>query len=164
MDEELRAAVRDVTERRAIEEVFLGYCEHVDLYEIDALVGLFTEDATLDFGHGRLFEGREQFRAVLRDRMALYENTSHHVSNIRVRLTGPDTATASVYVYAWHRRPGSRPDGSDDMHVWGRYYDDLVRTADGWRISYHRIRAAGEAGFAAPFERIARRPVRREGS
>lgn len=156
-DEDVQAFVREQRDRAAIADLFLAYAEHVDLFEIDELVDLFTEDATLDFGHGRLFGGHERLRVLLRERMSQYENTSHHISNIRVRLTGPDTARASVYVYAWHRRPGSPAGGQEDMHIWGRYDDDIVRTPEGWRIAYHRIRAAGEAGAPAPFERIARR-------
>jgi len=145
-------------DRRAVTDLLLDYAELVDAADLDGVVGLFTADATLDYGFGRTVTGTEALRAFYRDGpFATYRATSHHISNVRVAVDG-NRATARCYVYAWHeRRDGTQAE------AWGRYLDDLVRTADGWRIARRAIRAAGERGFPAPeglssaFERPARR-------
>ena len=47
-----------------------------------------------------------------------------------------DTATCRCYLHAQHTLHGTP--GGDNFIIAGRYVDDLVRTADGWRIT-HRV-------------------------
>lgn len=144
------------TERHAIEGVLLDYCERVDAGDIAAVVALFTENATIDYGYGRRIQGHDALTEFFGERLvATYRATSHHLSNIRIAVDG-DRATARSYAYAWHERH----DGTH-AHVWGRYSDALIRTEAGWRIAERAIRAAGSAGFPtpdgrSPFELIAR--------
>ncbi len=147
-------------DKEAITAVLHGYCRHVDLAHPGEVAALFTVDCLFDYGHGRVFEGREALGALLADRLGAYENTSHHLSNVAVDIDG-DEAHAESYIYAFHRSAG----GGDAVHVWGRYYDRLVRTDAGWLIAHRRIRSAGSEGFAVPegqatpFERIDRAPL-----
>ena len=143
-------------DRRAVEDVLLDYCEHVDAGDVDAVIALFTDDAVIDYGYGRHIRGRDALDEFFRERLvATYSATSHHLTNIRVTVDG-DSATTRSYAYAWH----ARHDGSQ-AHVWGRYHDRLVRTGGTWRIAERAIRAAGSAGFPSadgrsPFELIDR--------
>jgi ketosteroid isomerase-like protein len=145
-------------DRAAIEDVLYAYADLVDRARLDDLMDLFTEDAVLDYGHGRVFTGRDTMRGLFADRLlAVYRATSHHISNVRIEVED-DRARATCHVYAWHERA----DDGATPQVWGRYLDDLVRTEDGWRIARRVIRAAGEQGFPVPdglpsaFERIDR--------
>lgn len=133
-------------DRAAIEDVLYAYADLVDRARLDELMELFTEDAVLDYGHGRVFTGRETMRGLFADRLlATYRATSHHISNVRIEVDG-DRAQAACHVYAWHERA----DDGATPQVWGRYLDDLVRTENGWRIGRRVIRAAGEQGFPVP--------------
>jgi len=143
----------------SIDDLLLDYCEAVDAADADAVASLFTEHTVMDYGFGRLFEGREAVRSLIADRVGAYRATSHHLSNVRIEAgDAPGTATARSYVHAWHERAdGSQPE------IFGRYLDELVREADGrWRIARRTLRAAGWKGFEVtdgrePFERIDRR-------
>jgi ketosteroid isomerase-like protein len=147
-------------DRASIESLLVSYGELVDEARVDELGALFTPDAILDYGRGRQCPGRDEVVAFITGRLRLYRATSHHLTNVRVTVTGPDTATATTHVYAWHERHGG-----DQAEIWGRYLDELVRTEAGWRIALRRIRTAGQRGFAlapgepSPFEPIARREL-----
>lgn len=143
-------------DRGDIERLVYAYCDAVDRAAIDALLALFTADAVIDYGHGRLIVGRDRIGELFRDRLDRYGATSHHASNVTIDPT-PDGAEVASSVYAWHLLE----DGSH-AEVWGRYDDIVVRRSGGWQLSSRRIRAAGWRGFPdppglpGPFERIDR--------
>lgn len=152
-------------DRIAIERLMYDYCELVDLAHIDELADLFTVDAVIDYGHGRLIHGRDRIRDLFQDRLPRYHATSHHVSNVMIdgpgesteRFTGRTARVAST-IYAWHRL-------LDDTHaeVWGRYHDVVTDDDGRWRLASRQIRAAGWRGFETtpgspgPFQTIERR-------
>jgi ketosteroid isomerase-like protein len=136
---------RHATDRSEIERTLYSYCDLVDRALVDEVAELFTSDAVIDYGYDRLIVGRENIRALFRDRLSRYQATSHHASNVTIDLVGDERAVASSAVYAWHRLP----DGGT-AEVWGRYHDDLVRDGDRWRLASRRIRAAGWTGFDIP--------------
>ncbi len=133
----LLADTADVT------EVLYEYCRRVDENRQHDVVELFTADAVYDHGHGRVFRGRARLAELFR---ALDDNqaTSHHLSNVSVRFPAGDVAHADSYVYAYHRRRAS----GDEVHLWGRYADVLVRAGASWRISSRALLAAAERGVA----------------
>lgn len=147
------------TAELAVRDVLLDYCEHVDAGDVDAVIALFSQNSTVDYGHGRLVTGHEELRTFYGDRLiGTYAATSHHVSNMRIAIDeAGTTATARSYIYAFHRRH----DGSV-AHVWGRYGDRLVLEGSTWRIAHRTIRAVGATGFpgadspTGPFEGMAR--------
>jgi 3-phenylpropionate/cinnamic acid dioxygenase small subunit len=61
----------------------------------------------------------------------------HQTGNHRVRLDGDDRAEAFCYGTATHFR--RRPDGRNVRTFVGSYDFELVRRADGWRISHFRF-------------------------
>jgi 3-phenylpropionate/cinnamic acid dioxygenase small subunit len=124
-----------------ITDLLHEYCELVDANRQAEVIALFTEDAEYDHGHGRLFRGRAEL-AELFAALDTNDATSHHLSNIRIRLTGTTTASCRSYVYAFHRRAGS----GTEVHLWGRYDDLVERTSSGWRIRRRRLTAAAERG------------------
>ncbi|MEZ5866931.1 MAG: nuclear transport factor 2 family protein [Geminicoccaceae bacterium] len=139
------AALRELLDRQAITDLIHAYCRHFDMNEPAALAGLFTADASVDYGpefadlHGR--EAIE--RAVANGLATLFAATSHHVSNIRITFDGPDAAHGDCYLYAWHRYRDGRP----ESELWGRYQHRFVRDTDGWRIADLVLQAAGARDF-----------------
>jgi ketosteroid isomerase-like protein len=122
-----------------IANLLSDYCWYVDRLEVDSVMGLFTDDATFDLGHGRVHTGHASLRSLY-DRLGVYAATSHHVSNPRIDA-GTELATARSGLYAHH----VRHDGST-MTLWGVYLDELVRVDGSWRISNRSLRASAESG------------------
>ena len=66
----------------------------------------------------------------------------HHVSSIRIELTGPDSASATSY-FAVYTEVG--------LDHWGRYGDRFVRVDAQWLLEHRRVRVDG----ATPSSRLA---------
>jgi ketosteroid isomerase-like protein len=152
------ATVRELADRQAITDLIHAYCVHFDANEPEAVGALFTENATVDYGPEvpTIVGGPAEIAArVAVGLEQIFAATSHHVSNVRIELDGPDTASSLSYLYAWHRYA----DGSPDGELWGRYRHTFRRTADGWRIASLRLEAAGSVDFhRATMHPIGRRP------
>jgi 3-phenylpropionate/cinnamic acid dioxygenase small subunit len=135
--------------RAAVTETLLDYAELVDTCEPDRWADLFCEDGAFD--EGTVVEGRENLRVHVRKLLRLFDATAHHISNIRVRRTGAETADASCYVYAWHRRTNG-----EDFELWGRYTDRL-RVEDGrWKFASRRVELFGSRGWDVTLDRVPR--------
>jgi 3-phenylpropionate/cinnamic acid dioxygenase small subunit len=142
----------DVEVTAAVTETLLDYAEFVDTCEADKWADLFCADGRFD--EGRIVEGREALAVHVRKLLRFFDATAHHISNIRVTRTGDDTATASCYVYAWHRKT----DG-DDFELWGRYLDEM-RVEDGrWRFASRRVEMFGSRGWDVALDRAPRRSL-----
>jgi 3-phenylpropionate/cinnamic acid dioxygenase small subunit len=136
----------DHRNRQAVEAVLLDYCEFVDALDYEGVAGLFTEYGEFDLGFGRVSRGRQGVKEQIRTRVPTeYTHTSHHLTNIRISFDGRDRATARSYVMAWHRQAR---DGRE-RRLYGRYYDDLVLTPQGWKIRRRLLKMAGEDGYPA---------------
>ncbi len=139
--EESRLAPED---QRAIEDLLIDYCRHLDRMDLPALARLFTPDCRVIYGPDPhlIAEGPDALQASLA-RMWRWTRTAHHLSNVRIWRDTQDTAHAESYVHAWHERP----DGSTAT-IYGRYLDQLYRTSQGWRIKERRMEMNGaDAGF-----------------
>ncbi len=145
-----------LADRQAIHDVLVDYCRLLDCMELDALAALFTVDCTIDFGPDTRLNSRG--RAALArslERMWRWSRTSHHLSNVQIRFTGPVEATALSYVLAWHERP----DGSTAT-VYGQYRDRLERQGDNWLIARRSMLENGsDQGFTVNLHRLDRRPA-----
>ena len=135
------AALED---RAAIADAILAYAWHFDRNEPDAVADLFTKDARVDYGPDVPdIHGRAAIRAGVAKGLAeIFAATSHHVSNIRIVLSG-DTARSTCLLYAWHRYHSGAPDGE----LWGQYHHAFLRTPDGWKIAELVLKAAGSTHF-----------------
>ncbi len=145
----------ELAQRPLIEGVLLDYCEAVDLNDPERLVTeVFAPDGRFELGSKRAVVGSEALREMFGKTFTQFDACSHHLSNVRITITGDDTADASAYVYAWHRFVP----GGERVDLWGRYHDRL-RLVDGdWRIASRRLTVAGDEWPGSPFERIPRKP------
>ncbi len=148
--------VWELEQRRLIEETLMDYAFYVDRNDPQALATkVFSEDGCFELGSRHAVVGRENLALMFARTLAAFTQTSHHLSNVRVRFTSGTTAESDAYVYAWHVavEDGHRID------LWGRYHDRLELTADGWRIANRRLSVAGTDGWIdPPFELIERLP------
>jgi 3-phenylpropionate/cinnamic acid dioxygenase small subunit len=132
----------DLVDVRAIEAVYVRYCEIVDAKTFDAMDEVFTADATGDYtqalGPGVISPDRASLIASMHANLgagSLCGATHHNVGNFRITLAG-DTARALVNYHAVHRGVGRLQGALYTM--WGHYDDDLVRTPAGWRVAARR--------------------------
>jgi uncharacterized protein (TIGR02246 family) len=99
-------ALQRLTDREEISFLLHEYCRALDAMDLDALAGIFTEDCIVEYGpEDRLkSHGKAAIRQAL-ERLWRWKRTSHHLSNIQIRFTGSDAASATSYIIAWHERP-----------------------------------------------------------
>jgi hypothetical protein len=151
--QELETAVRRLIDKDEIVDLVLRYSFLFDHGPVTDVPLLFTEDCIVDYGPGiaPVVHGRAAFAAMLSaENPDAFLATSHNNANVLVEFAGPDRAEVKTSLYAWHR-PASGP----QPQVWGYYFDEMVRTPDGWRIAKRQLRISGEENFP-----IAWRPLR----
>ncbi|MFF4831474.1 nuclear transport factor 2 family protein [Streptomyces sp. NPDC001315] len=123
---------------RACERLILDFVHRLDLGEPPSVAELFTEDGTWAWPEGeRLVEGRDALRAYFGSRPA--DRLSRRLmSNIRVTVTSPETATATSYfaTYRLDGYAGGTVPAGPPVQV-GHYEDTFAfcRTDDRWLLS-----------------------------
>lgn len=132
-------SLADLTDKDAIEQVYIRYCEIVDSKRFDEMDEVFTVDCVGDYtqalGPGVISPDRASLIASMHANLGEGSHcgaTHHNVMNFRIAVAG-DRATAKVNYYAVHRGCGGYDGALYSM--WGQYADELVRTADGWRVA-----------------------------
>ena len=124
-----------------IQNLLARYCLYLDLDDVDGWVGLFTPDAVYRV-YGRDFVGEEGLRA-----MSEGAPGGLHLGGPPVIELDGDRATTVRNLLFVERTTGEQRNAV--------YNDDLVRTADGWRIARCRCRFIVADGLAD-------RPARKE--
>jgi len=126
-----------------------GYAAHFDSHEVDALLGLFTEDAVCDFGEGYgkwhgLEEIGRNFRTAIQNVGAPFDSV-HVMTNPWIRIDSPTTAHGRWYLIDWATRQAplsgmSTRGGHDHPLVYlGVYEDDYRKVGGKWLISYTKL-------------------------
>lgn len=116
----------------------------VDSHAYDAFVALFAPDGVFERA-GQPCRGHEAIRQFLDARPA-GRVTRHLCSNIRVDMTGPDTAmggcSALMYHAAVEKAVSAATDAQRPLPVSAPvvvdYLDDYVLTSSGWKFKYRR--------------------------
>ena len=129
-------AIQELRDLRAIEQLMVRYADRIDANDPEGAAACFAEDGVGKYWGD--FRGRKEIAARLAKILDLFSATSHHLSNVSIRLDG-DRATAMSYVYAFHRMA----DTNDPMHYWGRWVDRLVRTDEGWLFAEREVVGIG---------------------
>jgi len=140
--------VWELEAREAIRELVAGYAHAGDSGRFDEVVAAFAPDGVLETPDQVEHRGREAIAAFLRGTGTLLAGATsvplirHHVSNLRLAVTGPDDATGAAYFLVVTER------GPDH---WGRYRDRYVRRDGLWLFAHRRVRLDGWApgGWAA---------------
>jgi 3-phenylpropionate/cinnamic acid dioxygenase small subunit len=125
----------ELVDRLAIQELVVRYAWAIDTKDWAALDSVFLPDAWLDYSSnpGGAVGHYPEIRAWLEKSLAPFPVTQHLVTNIDATIDG-DRATCRTMVY----NPMGAATREGPLHFFflgGRYDDELVRTADGWRIA-----------------------------
>lgn len=143
---------QELSDRVSIIDLLNSYCRALDRMDLDTIPLLFTETCVVSYGPHLESHGSRQL-AVDLQRLWRWRRTSHHLSNLMVKVDG-DIATAESYVIAWHEAP----DGLTAT-LFGQYHDQLLRTPEGWRIDKRRQVMNGcDTGFKLAIHPLQRRP------
>ncbi len=126
---------RVLADKLAIQENLSRYVFGYDTRDYDLVRSVFLPDAAIDYDSLPPFEhGFPDFLEMSRGILEQLASTQHFIGSVHVEVDG-DTAHCTSYVQATHVAEDGR------MFVGaGRYDDDLVRTAEGWRIAARRFR------------------------
>ena len=130
---------RRLVDERAIEAVYVRYCELIDGKDFDRLDEVFTAETRGDYsqalGPGVVIVGLPALVAAMHANLgegSSCGSTHHNVTNFRIAVERNE-ATAKVHYIAAHSGVGAH--AGADYTMWGEYADRLVRTAKGWRIA-----------------------------
>ena len=128
-------AVEEMADRMAAAEVILRYGSSLDERDWPRLSTCFVSEVTSVLAGGPPIAGYAALEAAVRAALGVYQATHHHIAGVEVDLDG-DTARLRANLIATHLQQDGPP-----FVVGGVYREDLVRTAEGWRISHHQLDA-----------------------
>ena len=149
-----------------IQQLYARYCHGLDSAADNGYLfaNVFTTDGVYVDASGRMIQGRERLAEFARldpDGVKGPTNIGHFTTNITLTPTSATTATGSGYLLVAARpaapaggaqagRGGAAPAAAPARAVVdaGLYQDQLVKTADGWRIS-RRVFVRANAPAAA---------------
>jgi len=132
-----RTTTEELIDRLEINDLLVRYTVAIDTQDWPLLDTVFTPDARVDYtSSGGIAGSYPEARKWLSEVLAIFSATAHYISNSTVDLDG-DRARAKTYVY--NPMQMKLRDGTTHSFTVGAYYhDELVRTADGWRIARRR--------------------------
>ncbi|MFB7333414.1 nuclear transport factor 2 family protein [Streptomyces adustus] len=141
--EEMQRQLQALTDRAEISDQMDRYLRSLDdgVFDEEWARAFHTEDVTAEMPIGTV-HGRDALTARVRRGMALFDRTVHLGTNPVIEVDGARAtvhgALLSTHVLA---------DGSGSVFVSaGRTDTELVRTADGWRISAAALRVVWTQG------------------
>jgi len=151
--EQIENLLRELRDIQQLEQLKSRYCHLVDARDWDALAGLWTEDATCDYGFFGSYHGKDEivgkFFRELVDSVSSF--MVHMVHNPLIEVRG-DRASGSWYLTAQTTIQPS----NQAVWVMGIYRDEFERIADEWKIRS----LAFEFKYYTPFEEgWARTPI-----
>jgi hypothetical protein len=132
--EAMDAKLQELSDVREIIDVMNRYTTALDTRNWEMLEATMAPDGQADFGNLAgvgVLESPQALVDLCRRSLQDLRATQHLQGNYAVEVNG-NTAQASCYLQANHFQEGLP--GGDTFVVWGKYRDDFVRTADGWRI------------------------------
>ena len=124
-----------MSEELEIAALLNKYARAVDTKDWELYRSLFTEDAYIDYTAAGFIAGtRDEAADFLSRQQAEVTMSMHYVMNVESNIEGDNAQTQAMWFNAV--RP---PAASDNSFFGGRWHDELVRTANGWRIRSLRL-------------------------
>ena len=123
-------------DRQDISDLLVRYATGIDRRDWALFRTVFTDDCELDYGEIGVWNGIDAVTDFMEQVHAMAGHTMHRMSNQVITVDG-DTAEARTYVDALIMA-GDNKSGVNGI---GFYDDEIVRTADGWRIARRRFTA-----------------------
>lgn len=141
----LEQRVQALEDKAAITELKYRYFQGLDHRKPEEVRDIFDpEQATIDFGEWGKFEHRDAFIEVfIKDECRPVVIDTHHGHNVRITLTGPNTASGIIDLYHAQIRQDQRT-----YQVEGAYYhEDYVRHSGRWWIKKLVFRTINDVMF-----------------
>jgi hypothetical protein len=133
----------ELVARESIRDLVARYNANGDLGRIDALMELFSEDATLEVIGSRLYRGLAEIRGLFEgaaagaspgaqvDDLPQTRFLRHHTATHQIDVAGRERAVGRCYFVVY-------TDAGPDH--WGRYEDEYRLAAQCWRFQSRRVR------------------------
>lgn len=124
------ARLRELLDKREIEEVLLRYCRGIDRMDRELVRSCYHPDATDE--HGSFRGTVDEFLVWVWRVLGRTSMTMHFLGNVLVELEG-DVARSEAYGISHHRSDSGEPTGN--LIIGFRYIDRFERRGGAWRIA-----------------------------
>ena len=121
-------------DRQDISDLLVRYATGIDRRDWPLFRTVFTDDCELDYGEIGTWQGVDAVTDFMDTTHAMAGHTLHRLTNQAIALDG-DNASARTYIDAVIMFG----DNQSGVNAWGFYDDEIVRTAEGWRIARRRF-------------------------
>ena len=127
---------QELSDRAEIQDLMTRYAYAIDDRDWDALDGVFTPDAIIDYSEAGGARGTvPEIKKFLAEAMGNFSAFQHLSTTTQIRIDG-DRAKARTILF---NPMVMQHEGQERVFFVGLWYnDDLVRTPDGWRITHRR--------------------------
>lgn len=146
--------LEQLIEIEAIKQLKYRYLRAVDTHDWNLMETLFTDDATVWLGGGKYsHDGKENIMNFFKTLVTPSMISSHIGVHPEIEIKGASEASGlwrlvdSVFFLAGNPAVGESIQGGEALNGAGYYYDDYIKTLDGWKIQstgYVRIYEAIE--------------------
>jgi 3-phenylpropionate/cinnamic acid dioxygenase small subunit len=120
-------------DRQDIFDLLVRYATGIDRRDWPLFRTVFTQDCELDYGAIGTWNGLDAVAEFMEQVHAMAGHTLHRLTNQAITVDG-DRAEARTYIDGLIMMA----DNTSGVNALGYYDDDIVRTADGWRIARRR--------------------------
>lgn len=126
--------LQTISDRLEIQQLHADYSGAIDRKDWNALDRIFTADAHIDYtAMGGIKGDYATVKAWLADTLKWFPHYYHLVSNLQLSIDG-DTAHSRIVCFnPMIMQPQGGKKTTMFFGLW--YLDDLIRTAEGWRIA-----------------------------
>jgi 3-phenylpropionate/cinnamic acid dioxygenase small subunit len=125
--------VTEREDRQDISDLLVRYATGIDRRDWALFRTVFTDDCELDYGEIGVWNGVDVVTEFMEQTHALLGHTMHRLNNMAITVDG-NQAVARTYLDGLMMAP----DNKSGVNAIGFYDDEIVRTADGWRIARRR--------------------------
>ena len=129
----MNAAI-DSAARQDVAEVLVRYATGIDRRDWTLFRSCFTADCDIDYGDIGVWHGADAITAYMDQTHAACGHTLHRITNEAIHPDG-DGVAARSYVDAIIMDA----ENQSGIRAVGFYDDELVATADGWKIARRRF-------------------------
>ncbi len=127
-------SLQELSDRIEIDDLLKRYATAIDTKDYELLDTCFVPDADVDYVSSGGIAGKyPEVRAWLEKALAIFHVTLHSLSNSEIELDGDSARGRTLVSNPMCTRD---PEGKETIFtVYAYYEDELVRTAEGWRIA-----------------------------
>ena len=127
-------SLQEISDRIEIDDLLTRYATAIDTKDYELLDTCFVPDADVDYVTSGGIAGKyPEVRAWLEKALAIFPITLHSLSNSEIELDGDSARGRTLVTNPMCTRDS---EGKETIFtVYAYYEDELVRTAEGWRIA-----------------------------